>query len=349
MADQNEQNLIIPEERSDDLGDRTLSVQTSPIPVLPQFFVAVGVLLLVFGITYFGEETVPDSQDANASVRVEKMLPEDMRIDAKPATAFDEISIEAQSAIVWDVREQRVLFNKYADTVHPLASITKLMTALVAYELLDPDQVVTITHNAIMTEGDSGFTEGEQFFMRDLADLTLIESSNDGAAALSEQAGGVVLPGADTSAVFVSAMNEKADERGLSKTMFKNSTGLDISEEEAGAYGSARDVAYLMEYLITKYPDAAALTTLDMTTIPDIDGRYHVVKNTNQDVAGIHGLIASKTGYTLLSGGNLVIAVNIGLNRPFIIAILGSSTSGRFTDALTLLKEARIAAAQESL
>lgn len=349
MADQNEQNLILPEERTDGAAEGTLSVQTSPIPVLPQFFIAVGVLVLVFGVTYFGEETVPEADDANASVRVEKMLPEDMRVDAEPVTAFDEVAIEAQSAIVWDVREQRVLFNKQADTVRPLASITKLMTALVAYELLDPDQVVTITKNAIMTEGDSGFTEGEQFFMRDLADITLIESSNDGAAALGEQAGGAVIPGADTGAVFVSAMNVKAEELGLTKTTFKNSTGLDVSEEEAGAYGSARDVAHLMEYLITEYPDAAALTTLDVTSIPDINGRYHLVRNTNKDVAGMHGLVASKTGYTLLSGGNLVIAVNVGLNRPIIIAILGSSTSGRFTDALALLKEARIAAAQEAL
>lgn len=349
MAEQTEQNQILGEESTDAVAEGTLSVQTSPIPVLPQFFIAVGVLVLVFGVTYFGEETIPDAEDANASVRVEKMLPDDMRIDAEPVTAFKDVAIQAQSAIVWDVREQRVLFNKQADSVRPLASITKLMTALVAYELLDPDQVVTITHDAIMTEGDSGFTEGEQFFMRDLADLTLIESSNDGAHALGEQAGGVAMPGEDRSAVFVSAMNVKADELGLTKTTFKNSTGLDVSEDEAGAYGSARDVAHLMEYLIIEYPDAAALTTLDMTTIPDIDGRYHSVKNTNTDVADIHGLIASKTGYTLLSGGNLVIAVNVGLNRPIIITILGSSTSGRFTDALALLREARIAVAEEAL
>jgi D-alanyl-D-alanine carboxypeptidase len=219
----------------------------------------------------------------------------------------------------------------------------------VAYELLDPSDIVTITDEAIRTEGDSGLLKGETFTVQNLTDLTLIESSNDGAAALAINAGSAVMPEAEKgSSVFISAMNLKAKELGLTETRYYNSTGLDLSETEAGAYGSARDMAHLMEYLITTHPDAAALTTLDSKTIYDTDGRYHLVKNTNEVVGDIDGLIASKTGYTLLSGGNLVIAVNVGLNHPVIIAVLGSSTSGRFTDALTLLEEARSAVEKDT-
>ena len=329
--------LQVPEEVRTDI---------SPIPVLPQLGVALGMLALVFGITYVGGSEKP-AEGTDSMVRVEKRLPDDMRIAERPSGTFEDLHLQAQSVIVWDVATQRVLFNKNADEARPIASVTKLMTALVAYELLDPDATVTITDEAIRTEGDSGLLSGETFTVQNLTYLKIIESSNDGATALAIKAGNSVMPQADGGSVFVSAMNLKADELGLTNTRFHNSTGLDLSETEAGAYGSARDMAHLMEYLITKHPDAAALTTLDATTIYDTSGKYHVVKNTNEVAGNIDGLIASKTGYTLLSGGNLVIAVNLGLNRPVVIAVLGSSTQGRFTDALALLEEARVAVEQE--
>jgi D-alanyl-D-alanine carboxypeptidase len=346
---ENEQNLILPEVAESVAETKVIrQTATSSIPVMPQFFVAVSILLIVFGVTYWGEDTAESAQDDGTSVRVEKTLPVDSSFRTEDRTAFADVSLEAKSAIVWDVREGRVLFNKNADDVRPLASIAKLMTALVVYELLDPEDLVTITREAIAVEGDSGFTEGETFTMQNLADLMLIESSNDGATALASRAGNAAFPTEEGMAVFVSAMNIKSKELGLTRTNFKNSTGLDLSETEAGAEGSARDVAHLMEYLIREYPDAAALTTLGATTIQDTKGTYHLVQNTNERVAGIDGLIASKTGYTVLSGGNLVIAVNAGLNRPIIIAVLGSSTAGRFTDVHTLLAETRAALAQES-
>jgi D-alanyl-D-alanine carboxypeptidase (penicillin-binding protein 5/6) len=184
--------------------------------------------------------------------------------------------------------------------------------------------------------------------MQNLADLTLIESSNDGATALGARAGSTVLPDEDPNAVFVQAMNLKAEELGLTKTYFKNSTGLDISETQAGAYGSARDVALLMEYIITNVTDAVALTNTDVTTINNKNGDYHLVKNTNEVVNDIDGLIASKTGYTLLSGGNLVVAVNVGLNRPVVVAVLGSSYDGRFADTMELIERARLYIDKES-
>ncbi len=317
---------------------------TSPVPVLPQLSVALGLLVFVFGVTYIGASSVLTKSQAS-----------DIHIEATPATStvdpvplshiFEDTEIEARSAIVWDVQTQRVLFNKNADDQRPLASITKLMTALVAYELLDPEDTVAIS---LQAEGNSGLNEGETFTMQNLADLTLIESSNDGATALGARAGSTVLPDEDPNAVFVQAMNLKAEELGLTKTYFKNSTGLDISETQAGAYGSARDVALLMEYIITNVTDAVALTNTDVTTINNKNGDYHLVKNTNEVVNDIDGLIASKTGYTLLSGGNLVVAVNVGLNRPVVVAVLGSSYDGRFADTMELIERARLYIDKES-
>lgn len=322
------------------------SGDTSPIPVIPQLSVALLLLVFVFGVTYIGATNalttahVPD-------VRVETLPAVPQQNIRTKIHTFEDISIEAKSAFVWDVAKQRVLFNKDADESRPLASITKLMTALVAYELLDPSETVAISDRAIKSEGDSGFIDGETFTMQDLADLTLLTSSNDGAVALSAQAGAVL--NSDTPEdVFVHAMNVKARELGLSKTRFLNSTGLDISEQEAGAYGSARDVAFLMEHIITHSEDAVALTKMDATKITNDRGEYHTAQNTNTAVNELDGLIASKTGYTLLSGGNLVVAVNVGLNRPIIVAVLGSSYEGRFTDVVNLVEEARQRIIRES-
>jgi len=316
----------------------------SPIPILPELGVSLGLLVLVFSITYIGassqNHSTPEHTDDMQIVTqvVDSSVPV-----AQTNTAFNETKIEADSAFVWDVANQKILFNKNGDDVRPLASVTKLMTALVAYELLDPKDRVTISMRSLKAEGDSGLSDGESFSMQDLADLTLISSSNDGATALSARAGNIIVDGDNPEGVFVTAMNIKAEELGLTKTYFENSTGLDISTEKAGAYGSARDMAFLMEHIISHVPNAVALTALDITRINNLNGEYHTAKNTNEIVDDIDGLIASKTGYTELAGGNLVIAFNAGLNRPIIIVVLGSSYEGRFTDMQSLIEEARVA------
>ncbi len=338
-----------PEETPGILDDDTAPANpnVSTVPVIPQLSVALGLLILVFSVTYVG---------ASRSLKEQTPTPDPIYVTEEPSVrteraaavsqTFDGIELEAKSAVVWDVKNQRVLFNKNADDVRPLASITKLMTALVAYELLDPEEKVRITLDALKEQGDSGLVDGEEFTVENLADLVLIESSNDGASALGTRAGGVIGTSGDPEALFVRAMNIRAGELGLTKTEFKNTTGLDLSETEAGAYGSARDVARLMDHIITSIPEAVALTTLEVTTIPNEEGEYHVAKNTNEAAGSLEGLLASKTGYTVLSGGNLVVAVNVGLNRPVVVVVMGSSYEGRFADTEKLVNRVRQAVAK---
>lgn len=314
---------------------------TSPIPVIPQLSVALMLLTFVFGVTYVSSNDTIAKKAEAPDVRVANVVPVPKSAQSL-AQVFQDVDIDAKSAFVWDVKTQRILFNKNADEERPLASITKLMTALISYELLDPEEKIAISNDSLRAEGDSGFKDGEQFSMQNLSDLTLISSSNDGATALGRQGGSVIDAQADAEAIFVEAMNVRAKELGLTKTRFKNSTGLDISETEAGAYGSARDVALLMEYIITHARDAVARTTTEKTTINNTAGEYHTAKNTNTIIDALDGLMASKTGYTTLSGGNLVVAVNMGLDRPIIVAVLGSTQEGRFADTKTLTDKARI-------
>lgn len=326
----------------DDQDLDTVHPNISPIPVLPELSVALGLLVFVFSITYIGiNSTFTKTKQPVEDFKVVAQIQETADSKLHPTNAFENTQIQAHSAIVWDVKKQKVIFNKNADDQLPLASVTKLMTALVAYELLDPKDRVTVSLNALKAEGDSGLVDGEEFTMQNLADLTLISSSNDGASVLSANAGKVLTETSDPDRAFVIAMNLRAEELGLTKTYFENSTGLDLSPSKAGAYGSARDVALLMDYIVSNVTDAVALTKIDITNINNSRGQYHIAKNTNEVVKDIDGLIASKTGYTELAGGNLVIAFNAGLNRPIVVVVLGSSQEGRFVDTLSLIQKTR--------
>jgi D-alanyl-D-alanine carboxypeptidase len=307
---------------------------------------ALGLLVVVFGVTYVA---LPEdiSKSNTDETFVAQTLLADTKQDPDPSVAFEEIELSAHAALVWDVRNQRILYNKNGDEALPLASVTKLMTALVAYELLDPNQKISITEEALKTEGDSGFVTGERFSLENLTDLTLIASSNDGASALGAAAGGVITDQGDAEDVFVQAMNIKARDLGLTNTEFKNTTGLDLSPTKAGAYGSARDMALLMEHIIRTIPDAIARTTLSEDVVKNEDGAYHIAENTNDAVNKIDGLIASKTGYTTLAGGNLVVAFNAGLNRPIVVVVLGSTYYDRFDDTLALVKSTQTFLASE--
>lgn len=253
---------------------------------------------------------------------------------------IDSVSVKAHSAYVWDVRSQRALYSKNATEEMPLASITKLMTSLVAHELVSESEIATVSLSAILQEGSSGLLAGERLTTENLRELALISSSNDAAFALAASVGGL-LGDSDPTTQFVAAMNIRANELGLDSLHFKNVTGLDLSPSTPGAVGNARDVSFLMEHIIANYPDIIAPTTEVNTRVYNMDGEFHDVHNTNDVVLEIPNLIGSKTGYTDLAGGNLTIAFDVGLDRPIIVTVLGSTRDERFSDVITLVEAVR--------
>lgn len=259
---------------------------------------------------------------------------------------YPEVSLEAKSAFVLDWRTGRVLFEKNADTALPLASITKLMSAIVALDISPDYGTVKITSGALANYGDSGLRNDERWSLKNILDFSLLTSSNDGirAVALSLASTPKSSP-TDEELIksFVDEMNLKAKEIGLSNTKFINESGLDVTDKngrvlENGAYGSARDVAKLLGYLLATHPEALEATREDETTITSLSNLVHAAKNTNILVNDIPGILGSKTGFTDLAGGNLVFAFDPELGRPIVISILGSSAEGRFADAEKLIK-----------
>lgn len=308
-------------------------------PIMAQLGILSLILFGIFGAWIFDTQsneikTLPEPRNIVVDTTEYRLAPQKIE---------REINLRAQSAYVWDVRSQRSLYKKNADESLPLASITKLMTALLAHELVPGDEQVRIPLKAIMQEGSSGLVAGEQLDIEELQQLSLVSSSNDAAYALAASVGSL-LGTEDPASQFIAGMNIRADELGLTTLHFKNTTGLDESLTEPGAIGSARDVSFLMEYIIVNYPEIIAPTQKSATRIYNTAGAYHDANNTNEVALQIPNMIGSKTGFTDLAGGNLTIAFDAGLNRPIIITVLGSTRDERFSDVLTL-----IAAVQETL
>ncbi len=238
----------------------------------------------------------------------------------KESEAVQEIKLEAKSACVFDVLKKEYIFKKNANAQLPLASLTKLMTAIVAKENFLPGTLIKISDNALSQDGDNGFMKGDMWNLTDITNAMLISSSNDAAFAVSE-----------ARSDFMSLMEKTAKKLGLSQTYFLNPTGLDISENLAGAYGSCEDMVKIMNYMLQKHRDI-----LEITAKETYESHGLVFKNTDKLVPELPTLIAVKTGFDDLPGGNLIVAVDKGMDHPIIIVVLGSTFEGRFTDVRTL-------------
>lgn len=260
----------------------------------------------------------------------------------KPAErVFPQVSLHAKAAYVYDLREGKELFAKNADTRLPLASVTKLMSALVASSLLPEYGTVKVSSEALKAYGDSGLSAGEKWNLKSLLDFSLLTSSNDGIHAVALALAALDKSHASEAEIiqeFVTAMNAKASELGLKNTYFFNETGLDESAVKGGAYGSARDISTLFGEILRTKPELLEATREPAAVFVSLDNLAHKGKNTNALVADIPGVLGSKTGFTDIAGGNVVFAFDPELGHPIIVAVLGSSAEGRFEDAKKLVE-----------
>lgn len=283
--------------------------------------------------------TIKESKDI---AQAEKLKAEVIKNTETKINPFDSVSLTGNAAFVWDSSKQEKIFGYNEEAQLPLASLTKLMTILTASDVLDPDNIIVIESDSLETEGDSGLIIYEQWSFKNLSDFTLVVSSNDGAAAIASTAGAIQLhksyhQNQTEEAAFVEAMNIQSKKIGLEQTYFVNETGLDPNEALSGGYGSVKDVAILLDKILEINPSLVEATAFEAFSI-NSNSMTHTATNTNQIVGKITGLIASKTGFTDLAGGNLVIAFDVGINRPIIAAVLGSTKEGRFEDIEKLVK-----------
>jgi len=252
---------------------------------------------------------------------------------------FTQINLEANAAYVFDILKQESIFELNAEAQLPLASLTKLMTALLAKEYLPEGLIIEISPQAVLQEGDNGLLLGERWLLKDLLNIMLVGSSNDAAYAISTALASHSRfgYGKTDDAKVVALMNKKARQLDLKQTYFLDPTGLDISQNLAGGYGSCRDMAMLAFYILQNHPEIFEVTRAQHLTLTSLDGHLHQIQNTNHLVNEIPQLIGGKTGFTDLAGGNLLVIFDAGINHPIIVVVMGSSIEGRFNDVRNLI------------
>lgn len=248
--------------------------------------------------------------------------------------AFAHVPVEAKAAIVYDLATKETLYAKNADAQLPLASLTKLLTVYAALAELSPNTPITIPADATRLDAPRAFSAGQTLPLSDLARLTLTASLNDGAAAIASAT--AARQNRSQNAMLAGAAAALA----LSQTYAVNGSGLDANAAVSGGYGSARDLAVLSGALVERVPDIAGATTRSSAQAVSKGGTSFRVMNTDPMVATIPRLLLSKTGYTDLAGGNLVLVFDAGIGHPVAVVVLGSSAKARFTDGAALVAAA---------
>lgn len=244
---------------------------------------------------------------------------------------FPTVTLEARAAYVYDARTGEQLFSKNGDTTLPLASLTKIVTALVATRDIPADQDIVISQTALNTEGESGLKLGEVWDLFDLSAFMLVVSSNDAATALREAYE------SHTGGSFIAAMNNRAQKLDIS-AQFVNETGLDMGFGQETNAGSAHDIALLLANAISEAPGLFEATRSDSATFTSQSGTRHEAENTNHLINDIPWAVGAKTGFTDAAGGNLAIAFDRSVGHPIVIVVMGSSREGRFDDVQKLIK-----------
>jgi len=218
------------------------------------------------------------------------------------------------------------LWGRRPGSERPMASITKVMTAVLALEAGGLDDTVTISKTAADVEDGVGLVAGEKRTVRELLELALIASSNDAALALAEHVGGTVPQ-------FVRQMNDKAAELGLDDTHYANPHGLDAP----GHHSSAEDIAALASVAM-KSAEFRRIVAIRSVTLPAYEKRKAVkLKATNELLARYHGMLGVKTGFTNDAGHSFVgSAERDGITLTAVV-LGGATNTSRFTECAKLL------------
>lgn len=201
----------------------------------------------------------------------------------------------AKSTIAMDMDSGRILYEKNASEQRLIASITKIMTAVVAIENGNLNEEITVGEEVLRMYGSNIYIElGEKMTLKDLLYGLLLRSGNDAAVVIANNVG-------KDEEDFVEMMNKKAKELGMKNTIFKNSHGLD---EETKNYSSAKDMAILSSYANT-LPVYKEISKTKKWTVQS-DKKSYVWNNRNKLLYSYKYATGGKTGYTPKAGRTLV-------------------------------------------
>jgi len=299
--------------------DKTKIVKGVLLSLIPLF--SFSCFIFVLGI-YLGQPfNVIDSNDTLASLTNQERISnwslspisekEYSDVGEEISQDLSKKESELKSAVsikMSQLQESEILFEKDSDLKLPIASLTKLMSAIICIENYDLKQKVSVDKEAdSMPPMRIDIKEGQTYSVEELLNIMLVESSNKAAYALSE------IMGVDK---FVSAMNDKAIELGFKNSFFADSTGLSQSN-----VSTVRDLALLAEYIINKFPEISYITTQKTYSLPYLGE----ISNTNKMLDELYNVVLSKTGFTNYANGCLLMVLATPDGGYTINVVLGAN------------------------
>lgn len=240
---------------------------------------------------------------------------------AAPEENSPALTLETPSVVLMEARTGKVLFAKNAHERRSPASVTKVMTLVIAFDALRDgkvkleDKVTGSAHAASMGGTQIYLEEGESFTLGEMLTAVAVGSANDAAVAVAEHIAG-------SHEQFVAQMNAKAKELGMNDTQFQNATGLDAD----GHYMSAYDMAVMSRYAVTNYPELVKLTSIYRTELKvphRKNGPVFGLDNRNKLVRFYPGADGLKTGWTTGSG-YCIAATALKDGTRMIAALMGA-------------------------
>lgn len=231
--------------------------------------------------------------------------------------------ISAESAVLMDVDTGQILYSKNHLQQRPMASTTKVMTALLALAAADMDSIIKVSPRAAAVgESSMYLKEGETLTLKQVLYGVLLRSGNDACVAIAEHAAG-------SEAAFVLLMNEKAALIGADNTRFNNTNGLPAPEH----YSTALDLALIARNALHD-PLFCRIVKTRFKTVEGPGGLTHYLKNTNKLLWQYPGADGVKTGTTMEAGKCLIASATVGDRRLLAVILNGPD---RFRDAEKLL------------
>jgi len=249
-------------------------------------------------------------------------------IIAASADLSKEPIINSRSAVIFDRNSKKAIYNKNMETKRPMASTTKIMTAIVVIENSNLKDIVKVSKKAAATGGSSlKLKTNDEVSVDNLLYGLMLVSGNDAAVALAEHVGGSIEE-------FAEMMNEKALSLGLNNTHFVTPHGLD----EEAHYTTAYELAYLADYALENEIFAKIVGTKTYTVM--INNNPRLITNTNELLGNLTGVYGVKTGFTNGANRCLVSSIKRG-ELDIICVVLGADTKkDRTRDSIKLIEYA---------
>ena len=258
----------------------------------------------------------------------EKVNVKEIEDSIQTSTNIEKLKLDSRIALIYDRASGRILYDKNGNKQTPMASTTKIMTAIVVLENANLKDIVTIDSKSAGTGGSRlGLKKNDKITVNDLLYGLMLRSGNDAAVALANYVGGSIEG-------FAEMMNKKAKEMGLKNSHFIVPHGLD----NEGHYTTAYELAKMADYGL-KIDKFKEIVSTKSTTI-NINGYPRKINNTNQLLGSISGVYGVKTGFTNGAGRCLVSECKKDELDIITVIIGADTTKQRTSDTIKLIQYA---------